>query len=553
LAVRADAPLSELRVDQHDSILTLALTGSVTAPLDLPTASGVIQGIAVEQESSATNVQVRLAGGVRFEVERDAESVRLFFFEGPSQGPGARRDIAGSLDTTGSRNGSAPPLGLAQEAGERPVAGPQEQPAPSSSHGASIQAGPFTPIGELYPLLFPHGVRSDAEQATWAREDSDDQGGLVLGPFNLIPSITATYVNATSAFRDTPEPTPVQYFEVAPGMRAEAPVLGSSLFTARYEARLRRGAGYEIIDQTTHLLGATFQAPLTAAAAFDAHYDFIRGGLESREVDPGGEFFFGLGRFTHHAVGGGLEIETGPRTHVDASAHYSAVDFDNPESTSFFNNEQIGLNAGLRYELGPSLDATLGYAYDRVPEPADRALAESRAHSAFLKLDGELGPLTNGTLRVSYRNQTNPRAVPEAQSFTGVTFRGSIQREFSVASSLALSAARETLTSGFELNPYYLSHLLEAHARLPLPLELGLSAAVLWQWNNYPVNTIDTGEPRQDRLFGWSIGVARPLTRWAFLRADYRKDRRRSNVNAFDIDTRAFTIQLGLGEPGGTR
>ena len=81
---------------------------------------------------------------------------------------------------------------------------------------------------------------------------------------------------------------------------------------------------------------------------------------------------------------------------------------------------------------------------------------------------------------------------------------------------------------------------------MPLPLSLALTGGAGYRWNDYRVALEDIGEPRADRIFGWSVGLARSLSPWAFLRADYRWDRRRSNLDAFELDTDSLTIQLGI-------
>jgi hypothetical protein len=57
-------------------------------------------------------------------------------------------------------------------------------------------------------------------------------------------------------------------------------------------------------------------------------------------------------------------------------------------------------------------------------------------------------------------------------------------------------------------------------------------------------------EPRHDDIFGWSLGLGRPFTRWSYLRADYRHERRRSNLDAFQVTTHALVLQVGIGYLG---
>jgi hypothetical protein len=49
------------------------------------------------------------------------------------------------------------------------------------------------------------------------------------------------------------------------------------------------------------------------------------------------------------------------------------------------------------------------------------------------------------------------------------------------------------------------------------------------------------------------VGIGRPVTRHAYLRIDYRKERRDSNIDAFDTRSEALIIQLGFGVFGAGR
>jgi len=55
------------------------------------------------------------------------------------------------------------------------------------------------------------------------------------------------------------------------------------------------------------------------------------------------------------------------------------------------------------------------------------------------------------------------------------------------------------------------------------------------------------GAPREDDIAGWTVGLSRSLTRYAFLRADYRVDRRTSNLPDIPNTTHSLFVQLGIG------
>jgi hypothetical protein len=65
--------------------------------------------------------------------------------------------------------------------------------------------------------------------------------------------------------------------------------------------------------------------------------------------------------------------------------------------------------------------------------------------------------------------------------------------------------------------------------------------------NTYETNASALGAPRRDQIVSWLAGVGRTLTRWAFVRVDYRQDRRDSNLDFYDQHTHALYVELGLG------
>jgi hypothetical protein len=76
---------------------------------------------------------------------------------------------------------------------------------------------------------------------------------------------------------------------------------------------------------------------------------------------------------------------------------------------------------------------------------------------------------------------------------------------------------------------------------------LSLSGGVGYHRNDYRTVASGLGAPRRDDVWAWFAGLGRPIGRWAFLRADYRRERRDSNLSAFDIESEAVIVQLGVG------
>jgi hypothetical protein len=118
-----------------------------------------------------------------------------------------------------------------------------------------------------------------------------------------------------------------------------------------------------------------------------------------------------------------------------------------------------------------------------------------------------------------------------------------------VATSIELSLNRSALLSGFETNSYYVNNSATLLLAAPLPFEVSANGSLSFLRNDYPNTAAEIGAPRRDEILGWSIGLGRSLGWRAWLRADYRRERRNSNISAFDVTTDGYVIQIGVGLP----
>jgi hypothetical protein len=157
------------------------------------------------------------------------------------------------------------------------------------------------------------------------------------------------------------------------------------------------------------------------------------------------------------------------------------------------------------------------------------------------------GPALSGQAEVSWRDQHNPRAAAPGQHFRGLNFSANLRRALGTGTVIDLGGGRSTDVSGFEDNGFYVSSSLRGGMTFSLPWELSLRGSVLRIWNRYRLPATAIGVPREDDIFGWSFGLSRSFGPRAFLRADYRRDRRDSNLPGFDLETHGFVVQLGLG------
>jgi hypothetical protein len=435
---------------------------------------------------------------------------------------------------------------------ERPAAAPA--PAPAAS-----PAGPASPAGnpevlELYRRILPSpggdAGLAEPEPAEPTAAAAPEAAGEAEG-LRLTPAFDAVYVDAKGTFLDTPQPVRDQYLELHPRLNMEYG-FASGQFRGGYGMRLRPGSSFSASRGTTHLADASLQVPLGPRLTLRASDHFARGQLETTEVDAGREYFFRLGRFTRNTVSGSVRTELGGgRLTMDLDLGGSLDQVWVDDRAGFFDYERRGLGSGLRYAVTPGLEARLVYAFEQVPAPAERPVAESRSHLASLVLEGELVPLVTGQVGLGYRHQTAPRAGDGGRRFSGLVGTARVVKEFSRSARLTFSGSRSTYVSSFEQNAFYVAREVGTELTLGLPASLALHGGATYHWNDYRTEAAAIGEPRADRLWGFAVGLGRPLTRWAFIRTDYRKEFRNSNLDPLDTETSAFTAQLGVGAFGG--
>ena len=269
---------------------------------------------------------------------------------------------------------------------------------------------------------------------------------------------------------------------------------------------------------------------------------FQSGVLDTRVVDPGGEYFTGLGRFNRNDADAGVSIVVGPRLSVELTGALGHVHF--LEESSFFDYDTRIASAGLGFELTPNLRAVASYVYDSVPRPDERPEAESTAHSARFALDGEILPLLTGQLAVGYASQDAPNAGPGGDSYSGFTLSAALQRELGRDSTFSVYANRSTPVSAYQENAFYVSTGVQGVLAVPLVAKLELRGGVGYQWNDYKTIDADILVPREDRILGWFVGLRRPVAHNLALAGAYRKENRSSNNDTFDTDSDGFYLQL---------
>lgn len=498
----------EVVVKREPESLTFSVGATADASLTPP--AGPVR-VGVARQSRATDLSFRLASNDPYYVLQDDTTLTIVF-------------------------GAAGPGGAAVT----PV-------APAS-------AGARPDVQSLYPKLFPPQAESPLtapeEETTSAEDNERREPGLWLGPLRLRPALVISYVQSDAFLADGPAPVEDRYWEVQPRLGTELSLLDGR-FKADYEPRFRGFSAYPRLNgEPSHQANARLELPLSRGVIrLSDHY--ARGLLEVSEVDAGREYFFELGRFWRNRAEGDVSWELGPRVSLVAGGFHNRVRFEEP--SGFFDYDTQGLRAGLEYAIHSEASLQLTYGYDEVVAPPARPQVAANARTASAALAGELLPLVRGTLSVGYRDLESPKAGAGGERFRGVVGTGEVTKEFTRGARLTLGGSRGTYPSSFEENAFYVGTGGLVRVSLIAPLSLALSAGAAYQRNEYRVPSAALDGKRRDDLRGWSVGIGRAFGTWAFLRADYSRERRDSSLDALDNETEMLSIQLGLGMFGTAR
>jgi len=309
------------------------------------------------------------------------------------------------------------------------------------------------------------------------------------------------------------------------------------------------------VNETSHFAGARLELPVGSRTLVRLGHRYTRAVLETTVVDPGREYFFDLSRYTFNETTAAGRVDLGARLSAEVEAGWQWARFDETQEGGFFDYDTRAIRAGLGYDVGSDLRATVSYVFERIPPSPDRAIVESSAHNVLGTLGGTIAALTSGTVTVGLRHQTNPLATGESASFQGMTLGASVRRELGQSSSLELQLNRATEPSAYDTNAYYVNNSVLAALSVPAPFEVWARGSLGFLRNTYPNDAPGLGTPRRDDIFAWTVGLGRQIGWRSWVRADYRRERRNSNLPGFDVTTDGFVVQLGVGlfGPGSAR
>ncbi len=205
------------------------------------------------------------------------------------------------------------------------------------------------------------------------------------------------------------------------------------------------------------------------------------------------------------------------------------------------------MTGGVTYEVSYETRATLSARFSQTLPGPERPEARLSQKGASLDINGRVAPLTNGRAAIGWTFVDSPNAGSGGRHYTTWTATVGLKRDLGYSTSVSLDGLRGVFPSGFEENGFYVATGADLGLRTSLPLGVSFRGGSGYHVNSYRTRDAELGVPRHDRIVRWSIGLGRPVTRWGYLRLDYRWDRRDSNLDQFDFTNKTLLLQLGVG------
>jgi hypothetical protein len=486
----------DVSVRREGEDVVASIAGEADPALAAPVAAPPLQHMSLEHAPGRVRVRMKVAPGLRYEVRREQGRVALVF--------GA--EVVAAV-------------------------------APASRARTL----------ELYKSLFPPSAASEAPLSDMlgAAGEEDAYPGIGVGPLRFRPALLVTYIDADSTIQG-PEPVRDSYFQIEPTLGSQLILLGGHLH-ASYEPRMRMQSRLAQINKPTHDVDVGLNLPVGPRVVVRASDHYSVATLETTRADPGREYFFNLGRFTRNDLGGSIEIEVGPRLGSFVAGGVNRVSFSEPSGFFSYREERFG--TGLTYALSDISKARIGYNRSHVPPPDTRPFVGSTSNGVSLALTGEILAMFEGQLSVGYEVRS---AAGGGQRYKGFALSAGLAKDFGRGMRLSLDGGRGTYVSSFEQNAFYVSNNVHSTFDTVLPISFTARLGAGYGWNSYGLPASAIGVARRDRIFGWTVGLGRTLTRWAYLRSDFGREHRYSNIDSLDSSSRTFIVQLGVS-PFGAR
>lgn len=412
-------------------------------------------------------------------------------------------------------------------------------------------------IGLMTVFVFTHSalaqqINEDVGQSgnLPAQSQPNRYEAIPVGPFLFSPAVQLNWQHRDNIFFTPDDPISDTVMMARARLQFELP-LNESYILFSYTPQYREYRDYELDDKWTHFIDVLGGFEFSNGLSLDATYKHMQGNLETREVDPGGELYWGDRWYRKQYAGLELSYWFTPRDGLNVMADYTDLKHEDPRL--WYNYNRLVVGAGWLHQISDILTMNIAYRHtDFNPDENqffDNEFRNSTSDEITAGFRGMINPVIKTEIVVGYRTtsyDTPPEAADLIPDFSGFIARGYFNWDMGHGSSLRLDLLRSDYPSNYGINANYVA----TGASLQYQYDYNRFQAQLrgrYQVNNYEAPDLATGIDREDPISTAAIGLGYRFGPYISLWGGYLYENRDSNIERYSYDYNVFTLGLVVG------
>lgn len=371
---------------------------------------------------------------------------------------------------------------------------------------------------------------------------------IPVGPFLFSPAVQLNWQYRDNIFFTPDNPVSDQVWMARAKLQFELPINESYLLFS-YTPQYRYYKDYQLDDKWSHFFDFLAGFKFSNGIALDMTYKYMQGNLENREVDPGGELYWGDRWYKKNFAAVNMAYWASPKDGLNLEVAYTDLKHEDPDLWYDYNSWVIG--AGWLHQLSEILVMNLAYRHSEFKPQEnlffDNDFRQSSSDEITVGFRGLVSPVIQTEIVAGYR--TTKYNIPDGvdiPDFSGFIVRGYFNWDMGHGSALRLDLLRSDYPSNFGINANYVA----TGASLQYMYVYNRFSAQVrgrYQVNDYEVPDIWTGEDRQDPIKTVGLGLGYRFGPYISLWGGYLYENRDSTIYRYSYDYNVYTLSLVIG------
>jgi hypothetical protein len=393
-------------------------------------------------------------------------------------------------------------------------------------------------LGEGQPNTEPQRARPNSYEA------------IPVGPFLFSPALQLNWQYRDNIFFTPDDPVSDVVWMARARFQFELP-LNESYLLFSYTPQYRTYKDYHLDDKWSHFFDFLGGFEFSNGVILDTTYKFLEGNLENREVDPGGELYWGDRWYKKHFAAVNLAYWVTAKDGLDFEISYTDLQHEDPDL--WYDYTSLVAGAGWLHQLSEILVMNLAYRHTEFrPQENlffDNRFRESTSDEVTVGFRGMVSPVIKTEIVVGYR-KTRYNVPAEASEiipdFGGFIARGYFNWDMGHGSALRLDLLRSDYPSNFGINANYVA----TGGSLQYQYQKNRFQAQIrgrYQVNDYAVPDLLTGDDREDPISTIGLGLGYRFGPYISLWGGYLYENRDSTIYRYSYNYNVFTLGLVIG------